>query len=334
MRPFRATLVAALAALVLSAPPVQAQSRLKALIERLRGDTMPDGIIKTNGRIEATQVDVASKYAGRLAEVTVKEGDEVTAGQMVARISSPEYEAQLRAAQAQVLRARQALAEAEALIAQRKSDQILARTDAERGKELVAKGYLSKQIDDQRSAKADAADAALRAAQAQRDQAQFAIHASEADAEQIKAILVDLVLVAPRSGRVQYQLARTGEVVSAGTRVITILDLSDVYMTIYLPAAQAGQLALGDEARIILDPVPQYVIPATVSFVAADAQFTPKAVETAEEREKLVFRAKLQVDRDLLAKYHRQVKTGVRGLGFVRTSPSAKWPDSLTVKLP
>lgn len=334
MRRFRAVAAVLLAALVLPAPGVQAQSRIKALIERLRGDKMPDGIVKTNGRIEATQVDVASKYAGRLADVTVKEGDEVTAGQVIARIASPEYEAQLRSAQAQVLRARQALAEAEALIAQRKSDQILARTDAERGKELVAKGYLSKQIDDQRAAKADATDAALRAAQAQRDQAQFAIQASEADAEQIKAILVDLVLLAPRSGRVQYQLARTGEVVAAGTRVVTILDLSDVYMTIYLPAAQAGQLALGDEARIILDPVPQYVIPATVSFVAADAQFTPKAVETAEEREKLVFRAKLQVDRDLLAKYHRKVKTGVRGLGFVRTSPSAAWPDSLAVKLP
>lgn len=330
----RAVAVVLLAALALSPPAAQAQSRIKALIERLRGDSMPEGIVKTNGRIEATQIDVASKYAGRLAEVTVKEGDEVTAGQVIARISSPEYEAQLRAAQAQVLRARQALAEAEALIAQRKSDQILARTDTERGKELVEKGYLSKQVFDQRSAKADAADAALRAAQAQRDQAEFAIHASEADAEQIKAILVDLVLVAPRSGRVQYQLARTGEVVSAGTRVVTILDLSDVYMTIYLPAAQAGQLALGDEARIILDPVPQYVIPATISFVAADAQFTPKSVETADEREKLVFRAKLQLDRDLLARYHRQVKTGVRGLGFVRTSPKARWPDSLAVKLP
>ncbi|WP_089175594.1 HlyD family efflux transporter periplasmic adaptor subunit [Bosea sp. AS-1] len=334
MRPLVAAIAALFVAFALSPPGVQAQSRIKALIERLRGDTMPEGIVKTNGRIEATQIDVSSKYAGRLAEVTVKEGDEVTAGQVVARISSPEYEAQLRAAQAQVLRARQALAEAEALIAQRKSDQVLAHTDADRGKELVTKGYLSKQVDDQRSAKAAAADAALRAAEAQRDQAQFAIHASEADAEQIKAILVDLVLLAPRSGRVQYQLARTGEVVAAGTRVVTILDLSDVYMTIYLPAAQAGQLALGDEARIILDPVPQYVIPATVSFVAADAQFTPKAVETAEEREKLVFRAKLQVDPQLLAKYHRQVKTGVRGLGIVRLSPSAKWPDSLAVKLP
>ncbi|GGF66952.1 hemolysin secretion protein D [Azorhizobium oxalatiphilum] len=334
MRLFRLVVAALSMALLMTGVPAHAQSRLKVLIERLRGDTMPEGIIKTNGRIEATQVDVSSKYAGRLSEVTVKEGDEVTAGQVVARISSPEYEAQLRAAQAQVLKARQALAEAEALIAQRKSDQLLARTDADRGKELVAKGYISKQIDDQRTAKADAADAALKAAEAQRAQAQFAIHASEADAEQVRAILVDLVLVAPRSGRVQYQLARAGEVVSAGTRVITILDLSDVYMTIYLPAAQAGLLALGDEARIILDPVPQYVIPATVSFVAADAQFTPKTVETADEREKLVFRVKLQVDRDVLAKYHRRVKTGVRGLGFVRTSSTAKWPATLDVKLP
>lgn len=334
MRRLCAVTAAIFAVLVVAAPGAQAQSRIKALIERLRGDTMPSGIVKTNGRIEATQIDVSSKYAGRLAEVTVKEGDEVTAGQVIARISSPEYEAQFRAAQAQVLRARQALAEAEALIAQRKSDQLLARTDAERGKELATKGYLSKQIEEQRTAKAEAADAALRAAQAQRDQAEFAIRASEADAEQVKAILVDLVLVAPRSGRVQYLLARAGEVVAAGTRVVTILDLSDVYMTIYLPAAPAGQLALGDEARIILDPVPQYVIPATVSFVAADAQFTPKTVETAEEREKLVFRVKLQLDPALLAKYHRRVKTGVRGLGFVRTSASATWPDTLAVKLP
>lgn len=334
MRRFCAVTALIFAALVVAAPGALAQSRIKALIERLRGDTMPDGIVKTNGRIEATQIDVSSKYAGRLAEVTVKEGDEVTAGQVIARISSPEYEAQFRAAQAQVLRARQALAEAEALIAQRKSDQLLARTDAERGRELAAKGYLSKQVEEQRTAKADAADAALRAAQAQRDQAAFAIRASEADAEQIKAILVDLALVAPRSGRVQYLLARAGEVVAAGARVVTILDLSDVYMTIYLPAAQAGRLALGDEARIILDPVPQYVIPATVSFVAADAQFTPKTVETTEEREKLVFRVKLQLDPDLLAKHHRRVKTGVRGLGFVRTSSAATWPDTLAVKLP
>ena len=143
-----------------------------------------------------------------------------------------------------------------------------------------------------------------------------------------------MVLVAPRSGRVQYQLARAGEVVAAGARVLTILDLKDVYMTIFLPAGQAGLLALGDEARLILDPVPQYVVPATISFVAADAQFTPRSVETADEREKLMFRVKLQIDEKVLEAYQSRVKTGVRGMGFVRTSPSTAWPADLAVKLP
>jgi len=312
----------------------QARSKVQSLIEQLRGEAMPNGIAKTNGRIEATQIDVAAKYAGRLATVTVEEGDEVTAGQVIARITSPEYEAQLRGARAQVLRAKQALAEAEALIAQRKSDHVYAQTDVERGKPLVEKGYLAKQVFDQRVTKAEMTGAALHAAEAQHEAAQFAIKSAEAEVERIDAILVDLTLVAPRSGRVQYLIHRGGEVVDAGTRILTILDLNDVYMTIYLPASQAGQLALGDEARMTLDPFPHYVVPATISFVATDAQFTPKSVETREEREKLIFRIKLKVDPKVLGKYHTQVKTGVRGMGFVRTDSTASWPDKLAVSLP
>ncbi len=319
---------------VAAPPPAGAQSRLKQLIDRLRGQKMPDGIAKSNGRIEATQVDVAAKYAGRIAKLLVKEGDEVSAGQVVATISSPETEAQLRGAQAQVLRAKKSLAEAVALIAQRTSDLTFAEADYNRGKELVGKGYLTKQIFDQRKAKADAAKAGLDAARAQEEQAKFAVKSAEADVERLQAVLVDLVLRAPRDGRVQYRLAREGEVVGAGTRILTLLDLADVYMTIYLPAAQAGPLALNDDARIILDPVPQYVIPATISFVAAEAQFTPKSVETEEEREKLTFRVKLQIDPKILKKYHRRVKTGVRGMGFVRTKADAKWPPDLAIKLP
>jgi HlyD family secretion protein len=237
----------------LLAPPAQAALSLRALIDRWRGRQVPEGLAKANGRIEATQVDVAPKYAGRLASVSVREGDEVSAGQVVARISAPEYEAQLRSAQAQVLRAKKALAESEAVIAQRKSDLAFAQTEFDRGQEF-----------DQRSNQREAADAALRAANAQREQAAFAIKSAEADVDRLEAILVDLELVAPRSGRIQYKLARAGEVVSAGTRVLTILDLHDVYMTIFLPAAQAGLLILGDEARLIVDPLPQYVVPATV----------------------------------------------------------------------
>ena len=311
-----------------------AQSKVQKLIDDLRGSTTPKGIVKTNGRIEATQVDVAAKYAGRLAKVTVNEGDEVTAGQVIARISSPEYEAQLRGARAQVLRAKQSLAEAVALIAQRQSDLVYAKADVERGQPLVKEGFLSKQVFQQRVTKSEVAEAALHAAEAQREAAQFAIDSAQAEVERIDAILVDLTLLSPRSGRVQYLIHRAGEVVNAGTRIITILDLNDVYMTIYLPAGQAGPLALGDEARVILDPFPQYVVPATISFVATDAQFTPKSVETAEEREKLIFRVKLQIDPKVLGKYHTQVKTGVRGMGFVRTDGAVAWPDNLAVKLP
>ena len=303
-------------------------------MDRLRGRDMPDGIVKTNGRLEATQVDVAAKYPGRLATLTVDEGDEVTAGQVVATISSPETEAQLRGAQAQLLKAKQAMAEADTVIVQRKSDLDFARTDYDRGKQLIERGYITQQVLDQRRNRFESTEAAYVAANAQHDEADSAIKAAAANVEQLQSVLVDLVLVSPRSGRVQYRLARAGEVIAAGQRILTILDLNDVYMTIYLPANVAGQLTLGDEARVILDPTPQFVFPATISFVATDAQFTPKSVETTEEREKLMFRVKLQGDPAVLDKFHRVVKTGVRGLGFVRTDPKIPWPDELALKLP
>ena len=344
-----ASLTAAAAMTAISALPVmptgsgdlvsaaQAQSgleeKLKTLFDKLRGIDMPEGIAKTNGRIEATEVDISAKYPGRLDSVTVQEGDEVKAGQVIAVISSPEYEAQLRGAQSQVLKAKQALAEAEAMITEHRSDLVTAQTDLQRGKELLDKGYMTQQAYDQRLNKADVAKAAVRAAEAERDGADFATKTAQAEVERLEAILVDLKLVAPRSGRVQYKIAQAGEIVSAGSRIITMLDLHDVYMTIYLLAGQAGRLSLGDEAHVILDALPEYVIPATVSFIATEAQFTPKSVETAEEREKLMFRVKLQIDRKVLEQFHDKVITGVRGMGFVRTNTAVAWPEHLKVKL-
>jgi HlyD family secretion protein len=298
------------------------------------GKTMPDGIVKTNGRLEATQVDVAAKYPGRLVDITVVEGSEVKAGQVVGRVSSPEYEAQLRAAQSNVDRAKQAMAEAEALIDQRKAVLAAAKSDFERGQELVQKAVISQQTFDQRRRNYEGAEASVQGASAQREQADHAIKSAQAEVERIEAILRDLILISPRTGRVQYQLARNGEVVAAGGKVLTILDLQDVYMTVFLAAATAGRLEIGSEARVILDPVPQYVVPASVNFVAADAQFTPKTVETQDEREKLMFRVKLQVDTAVLKQYSRRVKTGVRGLGIVRVDTATPWPDDLQVKLP
>src|SRR5262245_31144680 len=208
---------------------------IKSLIERLRHGELPEGIAKTNGRIEATVVDVSSKYAGRLESVMVNEGNDVKVGEVVARIDSPEYKAQLRTAQANVLVARNTLAAAEAKIAQAKADLVFATADLERGKELVEKGWLTKQMYDQRVDRFNTDAAAVEAAAKQRDAAKSLVSAAEHEVERINAIITDLTLLSPCDGRVQYRIHRSGEVVNAGTRIVQVLDLKDVYMTIYLP---------------------------------------------------------------------------------------------------
>src|ERR1700722_17224434 len=315
-------------------PWAHAQGVIRNLIPRLRGQTLPEGIAKANGRLEATQVDVSSKYAGRLAQVTVEEGSSVTQGQVIAKLTSPEYDAQLRSAKANVQKSNNALAAAEAEITSRQSALEFAKSDFERGPERSKTRFITKQVFEQRKRNFDSAVAAVQSFTSQRDQALSQIANSEAEVDRVQSIIDDLTLVSPRIGRVQYQLARAGEVVAAGAPIVTILDLTDVYMTVFLPAADAGRLAVGDEARIILDPVPDYVIPAKVSFVAADAQFTPKTVETTDERAKLMFRIKLKIDADVLQQFYTRVKTGVRGLGFVRTKADVEWPADLQVKLP
>lgn len=295
---------------------------------------LPDGIAASNGRIEAEQVDVATKYAGRIEEVRVDEGDFVTAGQVLAWMDDAQMKAEIAAATADVRRAEEQKAQAEAGIAQREAELDLARRELGRAERLSRSGHIPAEQLDQRRAQFRTAEAALKTATANRAAADATIAAAKANLARLRDMLDDTVLKAPRSGRVQYRLAEPGEVLAAGGRVLTLLDIGNVYMTIFLPAAEAGRLAIGEEARLVLDPIPGYVIPARVSFVSSDAQFTPKAVETREERENLMFRVKLSIDAELLARVEERVKTGVRGVGYVRTLAGTEWPDNLTVKLP
>jgi HlyD family secretion protein len=322
----------------------------------------PDGIASANGRIEATEIDIAAKTAGRVEEINVGEGDFVQAGEEIARMDTAVLKAQRREAEAELERTRIAVetatslvtqrqAEAEAaraLVAQRKAELDAAEKQLKRSRELVGKNAISEaQFDNDRAA-AEAAKAAVAAARAQVAAAEAAIgqarsnvvasraavESAHATIERIQADIDDSILVAPRDGRVQYRVAQPGEVLSPGGVVLNMVDLSDVYMTFFLPTEQAGRVALGAEVHLVLDAVPQYVIPAKVTFVADVAQFTPKTVETAEERQKLMFRIKAQIDPELLQKYLRQVKTGLPGMAYVRLDPQTEWPPELQVRLP
>jgi HlyD family secretion protein len=294
----------------------------------------PAGFAKTNGRIEAERYDIATKFPGRIAEVLVREGDAVSEGQLVARLDTSEVEAQRREAEASVRQAERQLDQANALLAQRRSEERLARQQLERSVGLVGKGYTSQEIVDTRQAQVATAVAAIAAAEAQIAQSTAAIDAARARVARLDADLADHQLKAPRAGRVEYRLAQPGEVLNAGGKVVTVLDLTDVYMTVFLPTADAGRLALGSEARLIFDAAPQYVVPGTVSFVASDAQFTPRHVETKLEREKLMFRAKIQVSREVLAQHAAVVKAGIPGTAYVRVDRTAAWPSRLAVRLP
>ena len=179
-----------------------------------------------------------------------------------------------------------------------------------------------------------AADAAITTARSQVIGAGAEVEATRATIERLEADIEDATLRAPRAGRVQYRVAQPGEIVAAGGRVLNLIDVSDVYMTFFLPTEEAGRVALGAEIHLVLDAAPQYVIPAKATFVADVAQFTPKTVETAEERQKLMFRIKAQIDPDLLQKHIRDVKTGLPGMAYVRLDPRLDWPDELQVKLP
>lgn len=295
---------------------------------------LPQGLASANGRIEVERVDIAAKVPGRLAEIRVKEGDFVEKGAVIARLDTAEVLAQLAAAKASVQRAIASASRAEADIAIREAEHHLAEVEMRRASELEQRAAGTKAELDRRTAQHLVAAAQILGARAALAEAKAAREAAEAQVAQIKATLADMALLTPVTGRVEYKLVQPGEVVAAGGRVATILDLSDVFMTVFLPTSQAGRVALRSEARIVLDAAPGYVIPATVSFVAAEAQFTPKAVETANEREKLMYRVKLAIDPKLLETYRDYVKAGLTGNAYVQVTAGATWPERLAPRLP
>jgi len=288
-------------------------------------DRLPEGLGMGNGRLEATEVQIASKTPGRLAEVLVNEGDKVTQGQLLARLDTRTLEAQRNQAEAEVLRARENFAAAQANVQLRQSELLLAGQELKRFRELSQRGFASGQVIDQQQARYDTSTAALTAAKAQVSAVSAAIGAALAQVAQLTSEIDDSSLRAPLNGIIQLRLAEPGEVLGAGGRVLLLIDPSDQYMNLYLPASVVGRLTQGDDARVVLDALPEHPLPAKVAFVAAKSQFTPKEVETRDERQKLVFRVKLRLTEPAAVP---QAKPGMPGAGYVRTSP-VDWPANL-----
>lgn len=327
------------------------------LLSGMNSDALPAGIASGNGRLEAVDIDIAAQSGGRLKDVFISEGDFVEAGQVLAQMDTVQLEARKAEAEAQIRRAGIAIETAKSLVTQREAESEAAKANVElqeaeldaaerrlaRSEALAERSATSQQVlDDDRaserkaraalaSAKASlaATEAAIGSARAQIVDAEAALEAAKASLASVQADLTDATLIAPRDGRVQFRLAQPGEVLAAGGRVINMIDVSDAYMSLFLPTEQAGRVELGTEVRLVMDAAPGVVIPATVSFVSDVAQFTPKSVETEEERLKLTFRVRARIAPELLQQYIRQVKTGLPGMAYVKLDPNTEWPAFL-----
>lgn len=297
-------------------------------------ETLPPGITFSNGRLEADEIDIDTKFAGRIAELRADEGDMVKPGQVLAVMDTQDLQASLQRAAATVLQARRTIEEAQANLAQQKTQVLLAQQELDRARFLVPKGFETKQVLDQRQQQLDGALAAQIAAIARIGEAEFVLNAATHDVQLFQVNIADNSLIAPREGRIQYRVANVGEVLPVGGKVFTMLDTGYVYMDIYLPTLDAGRIRLGSEARIVLDAYPAHPIPATVTFLASQAQFTPKDVETKDERDKLMFRIRVRIDPTQLAGRAEAVRGGLPGLVYVRTDPASAWPPSLQVEPP
>ena len=289
----------------------------------------PLGTAYGNGRLEADPIDIATKFAGRILELRVDEGDMVTAGQVLAVMDTRDLEASLKKSEAQVEQAQKAVNEANANVDQTHSQVIFAEQEMERARVLVDRGITTRETFDQRRQQLDSARALELAARARVTEVEHALEGAQHDVELYKVNIADNTLVAPRDGRIEYRISNVGEVLPAGGRVFTLLDVAYVYMDIYLPTLDTEHVKIGSDARIVLDAFPDRPIPAKVSFIASQAQFTPKMVETQTEREKLMFRIRVRIDPERSRAHAYAVRSGLPGVAYVKLDPKIAWPKRL-----
>ncbi len=306
---------------------------------------LPEGLIQVNGRIEGDHVAIAGKYPGRIQELLVREGDQVTKGQVLLKLDDAQtttrveqarrafeaVEAEVQAAHADLallnLDVPLAIESADAEVVEYKAKvakaiavEKEAKSDAQRFRDLAEKDQATRQQWEQAEmrwdvAKREIAIARAGLAQAQKGSAQAElgwkrIRAKEAEVaalerrrdqayaglKEAQSILTDLTITAPSDGTITTRMVDAGEVVSTGVPLLELVNLDRLYLKVYVPEVQIGKVRLDLPAKIYTDAFPDRPFDATVRYIASKAEFTPKEVQTPDERVKLIFPVKLYLN--------------------------------------
>lgn len=285
---------------------------------------VPDSIVQLSGRIEGDDSAVAPKTTGRILEIRVREGDSVPAGAVLAILDDAQVraredqaravllqtDARTHAARAQIEVLQEQLREGEAEVRQQEAAYDLAEFDKEAYARLAKSGAVSERqgkqavtTAEQQAAAVAAAKRRVAAVRMQLAQQEAEVSAAQATAQQAQAQLAearynrnDLIVRAPFAGTIITRAAEPGEVVTAGTAIVTLLDLSRVYLRGFVPEGQIGKIRIGQPARVYLDSNPKQGIDAYVSRIDPQATFTPENTYFRDDRVKQVVGVKLQLN--------------------------------------
>lgn len=279
----------------------------------------PDAtLIQAAGHVEATEVHVATKLGGRLQSVAVREGDAVEAGQELARLDAVDVDLALRQARAERdqaqadLRLRLAgarvedIAEIEAQARSAQADAEAARRDFERMQGLLERGSGTTKARDDAQARRDMTAARLEAVQQSLRRARSGFRSEEKDAARARAAALearvaqleqqqrDTTIASPLAGVVSEKVAERGELLQAGAPLLVVTDLRDAWLRVYISGPDVARVRLGQPAEVLTDDGQKRM--GRVSFIASKAEFTPKNVQTRDERVKLVYEVKVTLD--------------------------------------
>ena len=296
-----------------------AKARAEGAVTRAMGTEKraEGGYARTQGGVNQADAVIAAKKAQlQIALDNLNNTKALRKDNLVSIAELQQREQAYQAAKAEVLAAQAAKAQAAA-----------GGTEAQAGIAEAQSG-----IAEAKAAVAEA-QAGINQAQAGIEQAQAGINQAQSQINRVKSIQSDMYVRAPQAGRVEYRIVEVGNVIAPGSKVVTLVDPNDVYLEIFLPTDSSNQVQIGSPARIVLDGI-KAVLPAKVSFVANQSQFTPKSVETKNEREKMMYRVKLSLDPQVASRYQTLLKGGMTAQGYVQLDPSKAWSKDLEVNMP
>ena len=296
-----------------------AKARAEGAVTRAMGTEKraEGGYARTQGGVNQADAVIAAKKAQlQIALDNLNNTKALRKDDLVSIAELQQREQAYQAAKAEVLAAQAAKAQAAA-----------GGTEAQAGIAEAQSG-----IAEAKAAVAEA-QAGINQAQAGIEQAQAGINQAQSQINRVKSIQSDMYVRAPQAGRVEYRIVEVGNVIAPGSKVVTLVDPNDVYLEIFLPTDSSNQVQIGSPARIVLDGI-KAVLPAKVSFVANQSQFTPKSVETKNEREKMMYRVKLSLDPQVASRYQTLLKGGMTAQGYVQLDPSKAWSKDLEVNMP